>query len=144
MEAGKVVGDDLRQHRDHFVRKVHAGGAIVGFVVQFRSQWYEVGNVCDVYAQLPVSVLKFDERDRVVKVACFFGIDRDDGVAGKVGTGIRDRFIEFVGLSAGALHCFFGKLTGQSEFVDHGLRVDSGLAAIAEDFYDYPFAVSFC
>ena len=36
---------------------------------------HEMRHVCDVYAQMPMPVLAASQRDRIVKIACVFGID---------------------------------------------------------------------
>ena len=98
LQAGQVVGDDLRQHRDHAVGQVHARGPLVRLAVERRLGLHEVRHVGDVHAQQPVAVVVPLQRDRVVEVAGVDRVDRDDRLVGEVVPPAADRFVELLGL----------------------------------------------
>ena len=58
LQAGQVVGDDLRQHRNHAIGQVDARGAVVRFAIERRFRLDEVRDVGDVDAQQPVAVVE--------------------------------------------------------------------------------------
>ena len=78
LQAGQIVGDDLRQHRDDAVGQVDAGRAVVRFAIERRLRLHEVRDIGDVDAEQPVAVVDAFERDGVVEVAGVDRVDRDD------------------------------------------------------------------
>ena len=78
LQAGQVVRNDLRQHRDHAVGQVDARGPVVRFAIERRFRLHEVRDVGDVHAEQPVAVVEPLERNRIVEVAGVDRVDRDD------------------------------------------------------------------
>ena len=93
-----------------------------------------MSDVGDVNTEVPVTVFAFGQRNRIVKVTCVRGVDRDDRLAGQVDSTFEVLIIEFVGLFARGVEDCFRELVGESELVDDRLQVDSRLTALAEDF----------
>ena len=144
LQAGQAVGDHLRQHGDHAVGQVDAGGR----ARRLRDRAPCCGRTkCDTSAmctpsrQCPLSSLF--QRNRVVEVA---GVDRVDRDRSSRGSGrVRPRRCcssKRVGLAAGLVQGVFGEVVGQVEFADDRQRVDARLATRPEHFGDHPFA--FC
>ena len=89
LQAGQIVGDDLRQHGDDAVGQIDAGGALVGFAIERRFLADEVRDVGDVHAQPPETVFEMDQRDGVVEIAGVDGVDGDDGFGGQIDAAAR-------------------------------------------------------
>ncbi len=100
LQAGQVVRDDLRQHRDHAVGQIDARRPVVRLAVERRLGLHEVRHVGDVDAQQPVAVLQPFERNRIVEVAGVDGVDRDDRLIREIAPAAADRFVELLGLLA--------------------------------------------
>ena len=58
LQAGEVVGNDLREHRDDAIGKVNTCAPRVGFVIEVRVERDKVRDVGDVDAKFPMSILK--------------------------------------------------------------------------------------
>ena len=139
LEAGEVVGDNLRQHGDHLIRQVNTGRPSVGFVVQVTAIRNKMRNVSDMNAEFPVSVFKFFQRDRVVEVTSGFRIDGDHGRVGKVRTIADVVFVKVRRLLARVLQNVFGKLLRQTILIDNALRIDPRFASVAKNLDDDGF-----
>src|SRR4051812_27304368 len=142
LQAGEVVGDDLRQHRDDAVRQVNTRGTLVGLAVERCLRLDEVRDVGDVHAEEPVAVIEALQRDRIVEIASVDGVDRYDRELGQVAAAPADRFVEQVGLLASFGEGVIVEFAGQVKFVDDRHGVDAGLSAGAEDIGDDAFTIA--
>ena len=140
LQAGQVVGDDFRQHRDHLIGQIDAGRSGVRFGVQVRSIGDKVRDVRDVHAQFPVAIVDSFQRDRIVEVTRGFGVDGDDRGFGEIGSSVDIVFVELLSLFAGVVEDVFGEFLRQSVLIDDALRINTGLSAFAEHFHDHAFA----
>ena len=135
LQACQAVRDDLREHRDHFLRQVNARGPPPGFGVERPAGFGEVADVGDVNGQNPVLGFRIDGHGhRVVEVARIDGVDRDDALAGKVRAAVEVVIVKLVGLGAGFGECGFRELFRQSEGANDGQQVHAGLRQRAENF----------
>ena len=141
LEAGEVVRDDLREHRNHAVGQINAVSPGKRLAVQFRSAADEMRDVGDVNPEQPMAILQSLQGDGIIEVAGLGGIDGDDRVPGKVRS-IATVFarVESLGLPPGVFEHGLGKFPGQAELVNDHLGIHPRLSAGTEDFNDHSFA----
>ena len=142
LEAGEVVGDDLREHRDHPVGKIDARATGERLLVDRRPLRHEMGNVGDVDPEEPVIAFQTLERDRVVEVAGIDRIDRDDRPRRQIPSISRDSLGKPRRLGPGGVEDLVGERAGETELVDDRTGVDPRLPRLPEDLDDHPFAIS--
>ena len=142
LQAGEIVGNDLRQHWDHAIGKVDARAAGPGLLVERRSLLDEVRDVGDVHAQKPVAAIDPFQGDGVVKVSGIDRVDRHDHAIGQVATTGRNLLPKAVRLPAGLGKRPLWKRAGQSELVNDRERVDASFAGGPEHLDDHAFAVA--
>ena len=90
-------------------------------------------DIRNMYPQMPVPVLGALQRNRIVKVACINGVDRNDGFSRQIQPSRQILFIEQTRLLSCLLQDIFGKCIGQTEFVNDAQRVDARLSALSQD-----------
>ena len=142
LQAGEIVGDDLRQHRNHAVRQIDARATGPGLLVERRPLLDEVRHIGDVHAEQPVPAVDPLQRDRVVEVAGVDRVDRHNHAVREIAPAGRHLFPESLRLPAGLGQCSFGKRPGQAELMDHRERVDACLASGTEHLDDHALSVA--
>ena len=142
LQARQVVGDDLRDHRDHAIGQVDARAAVPRLLIERRALADKVRDVGDVYPEQPVATLDPLQRDRVVEVAGVDRVDRHDHAVGEIAAAGRDRLVEAVGLGARVVEHLLGERSRQAELVDHRLRVDADVARLAEHLHHHTLAIA--
>ena len=113
LQTGQVVGDDLREHRQHALRQIDAGATLAGLAVQGAAGRGEVADVGDVDGQLPVAGLVVARHGHgVVEIAGVGRVDGDDQVAGEILAAVEVVFAEGGGRLAGFCLGVLGKFVG--------------------------------
>ena len=98
-----------------------------------------MGDIGNVDSKLPVSVIKFLQRNCVVEIPCRLGVNCNDGRVGEI-CSISDGFIEFFGLAPSFFENGLWELFGKIVLSNNTERINSWRAAIPEDFSNDTFA----
>jgi hypothetical protein len=148
LEAGQAVGDDFREHRQHALRQINAGGAPAGLAVERAARGNEMPYIGDVDAQLPMTaILVARQRHGVIEVARLSGVDGDDHILGEIFAALQILVPTLrVGTLEGGrgfarfLQGVFGEHVRQTKGTHDRQRIDARFAAWAEDLRDDAFA----
>lgn len=78
--------------------------------------------------------------DRIIKVLGIYGVDGDDLIVGEILAAGKVGFVEVVRLGPGIFKGLFWKMVGQTVGPNDGEYIHAGVAPLAQNFGDDPFA----
>ena len=141
LQAGQIVRHNFRQHRNHAVGQIHAGGPFVGFAIERRFVPHKMRHVGNVHAQPPVAVVQSLQRNGIVEIAGIDRIDGDDRLAGQIDPAVRPTRQTSPPDARASSSASSGKLARQIVFANDRQRIDARRAFAAQHFGNHPFAV---
>src|SRR5438128_191927 len=78
IETAYPITQTLWQHGNHAVRQINAVSAPAGFAIERALRFYISGNIGNMHAKTPPTVVNLLDVDCVVEIARVIGINGDD------------------------------------------------------------------
>ena len=94
LQRAHAVGKRFGEHGDGAVGKINGGAAQTGFLIERAFGSHVMGDVGDVYLQMPAAVRAALYVNSVIEIAGGFAVDGDDGEIAKIFTAFAFRFGE--------------------------------------------------
>src|ERR1700719_19900 len=136
LQGAHAVGKRFGEHRDGAVGKINGGAAQTGFLIERTFGANVMGDVGDVYLEMPAAVGAAFDVNSVVEIAGGFAVDGDDGEGAKIFAALVFCFGDGNGAARSFLQDFGGKRVRDVMLANDDFDIDAEVAGAAENFDD--------